>query len=53
MEVKFSRDAKFATHTNDLNPETAAGQHLDAVEYLQMLLDQGMAGSFDAVWSGT
>lgn len=44
----FARDAKFATHTNDLSPEFDVDHHMDAVEYLQMLLDDGMESQFDA-----
>lgn len=33
----FSRNKRWATHTNDLNPETAAEHHLDAEEFLTTL----------------
>lgn len=33
----FARDKRWATHTNDLNPKTAAEHHLDAEEFLRML----------------
>jgi len=34
----FARDKRWATHTNDLNQNTAAEYHLDACEFLQLLL---------------
>ena len=36
----FARNKRWATHTNDLNPETAAEYHCDAFEFLQMLFEQ-------------
>lgn len=33
----FARNKRWATHTNDLNPETTAEHHMDAVEFLRML----------------
>lgn len=33
----FSRDKKWATHTNDLNPATQAEYHMDAESFLLML----------------
>ncbi len=33
----FARNNKWATHTNDLNPETAATHHMDAADFLEML----------------
>lgn len=33
----FSRNKRWATHTNDLNPETAAEHHLDAEAFLQLI----------------
>ena len=33
----FARNKRWATHTNDLNPETAAEYHMSALEFLQML----------------
>jgi len=44
----FARDSKWATHANDLSPEYNTKFHMDAVEYLQMLLDDGMKGIFEA-----
>lgn len=37
----FARDKRWATHTNDLNPKTAAEHHLDAEAFLVMLADVG------------
>jgi hypothetical protein len=36
----FSRNKRWATYTNDLNPETAAEYHMDACDFLAMLLTQ-------------
>ena len=33
----FSRNKRWATYTNDLNPTTEAEYHMDAVEFLEML----------------
>lgn len=33
----FARNKRWATHTNDLNPETQAEHHMDALEFLCML----------------
>lgn len=33
----FSRNKRWATYTNDLNPRTGAEYHLDAVAFLEML----------------
>jgi hypothetical protein len=38
----FARNKRWATHTNDLNPETDAEHHMDAVDFLRMLADQGV-----------
>lgn len=35
----FARDKNWATYTNDLNPTTAAQYHLDAFDFLRMLVD--------------
>jgi hypothetical protein len=43
----FSRNACLATHTNDLNPTTAARWHMHAPEFCGMLLEQGVVA--DAV----
>jgi hypothetical protein len=36
----FARNKRWATYTNDLNPETAADSHMDAELFLQGLLDK-------------
>ncbi len=36
----FARNKKWATHTNDLSPETEAGHHMDAQAFLVMLHSQ-------------
>lgn len=33
----FARNKKWATYTNDLNPETKADHHMEAVDFLKML----------------
>lgn len=38
----FARDTGLATYTNDLNPETTAQYHMDAVEFLDMLVQKGV-----------
>lgn len=38
----FSRNKRWATHTNDLNPATAAEHHMDAEAFLTRLADQGV-----------
>ena len=37
----FARNKRWATHTNDLNPQTEAEHHMDAVCFLNMLADGG------------
>ena len=34
----FSRDKRWATYTNDLNPKTAADSHMDATDFLSSWL---------------
>lgn len=34
----FARNKRWATYTNDLNPDTAAEFHLDALEFLKQLI---------------
>jgi len=43
----FAGNSTFANYTNDLNPDFDTANNMDAVEYLQMLLDDGMEGKFD------
>ncbi len=33
----FARNKRWATYTNDLNPDTKAEMNMDAVEYLEMM----------------
>jgi hypothetical protein len=50
----FARNKRWATHTNDINPETAAEHHMDAAEFLSMLVAGGVAadvGLFDPPYS--
>lgn len=43
----FARNNQWATYTNDINPETSAGYHMDAVEFLEQMNRPSMAGKFD------
>lgn len=38
----FARNKRWATHTNDLNPDTQAEHHLEALEFLAMLRGQSV-----------
>ena len=38
----FSRNKRWATHTNDLNPQTRAQHHMDAEKFLRMLAAKGV-----------
>src|SRR5689334_12284755 len=38
----FARNKRWATFTNDLNPETAAESHLDSAEFLESLASAGV-----------
>lgn len=38
----FARNKRWATHTNDLNPQTSAEYHMHALEFLTMLHDKGI-----------
>lgn len=38
----FARNKRWATYTNDLNPETAADHHLKARDFLCLLIEQGI-----------
>ena len=38
----FSRNKRWATHTNDLNPSTKAEHHMDALSFLKMLYSSGV-----------
>ena len=38
----YARNKRWATHTNDLNPNTLAEHHMDAIEFLKMLKANGV-----------
>lgn len=38
----FSRNKRWTTYTNDLNPNTAAEHHMDAEDFLMMLASKGI-----------
>jgi len=38
----FARNKDWATYTNDVNPETSAQHHMDAVDYLEFLSSYGV-----------
>lgn len=38
----FARNKRWATYTNDLNPDTAADNHLDVLEFLRLLETQNV-----------
>ena len=38
----FARNKRLATFTNDLNPETAADYHLEALEFLKLMKSKGI-----------
>lgn len=38
----FARDNRWATHTNDLNPNTSAEHHMDATDFLNKIADDGV-----------
>ena len=38
----FARNKRWATYTNDLNPNTGAEYHLDAEDFLKLLVDKGV-----------
>lgn len=50
----FARNKRWATYTNDLNPETAAEYHMEALEFLVMLQKRGIQANlviFDPPYS--
>lgn len=52
----FARNKRWATYTNDLNPETEAEYHLPAHEFLKLLQDKGVQADlvlFDPPYSVT
>ena len=38
----FARNKRWATHTNDLNPETAAEHHMDSIAFLEKMVADGV-----------
>jgi uncharacterized protein YneF (UPF0154 family) len=38
----FARNKRWATYTNDLNPDTKAEYHMDALEFLKMLAEKNV-----------
>jgi 23S rRNA G2069 N7-methylase RlmK/C1962 C5-methylase RlmI len=38
----FARNKRWATYTNDLNPDTQAERHLDAEDFLKAMADEGV-----------
>lgn len=38
----FARNSKLAHHTNDINPKTTADFHMDVLDFLEMLLKDGV-----------
>lgn len=50
----FARNKRWATHTNDLNPETSAEHHMDAEEFLKLMKSNGVTADlvlFDPPYS--
>jgi hypothetical protein len=50
----FARNSRLATYRNDLNPDTAAPYHMDALEFLQKLKQDGVVADlviFDPPYS--
>lgn len=45
----FARNKRWATHTNDLNPETRAEHHMDAEAFLKMLGSERELTSADLI----
>jgi hypothetical protein len=45
----FARNKRWATHTNDLSPETEAEYHLESIEFLQLMLTRGIKADL-AIW---
>jgi hypothetical protein len=45
----FARNKRWATHTNDLNPETAADFHMEALEFIEALCARGIKADL-AIW---
>lgn len=52
----FARNNLWATYTNDLNPETNAEYHMEAADFVNMLVDKGITADlaiFDPPYSLT
>lgn len=52
----FARNRRWATYTNDLNPETKAEYHMDAADFCEMLVAKGIRADliiFDPPYSPT
>ncbi len=50
----FARNKRWATHTNDLNPNTRAEHHMEARDFLRMLVSKGVSADlviFDPPYS--
>lgn len=50
----FARNKRWATHTNDLNPNTLAERHLDVLDFLNALIAEGVSSDlvvFDPPYS--
>lgn len=50
----FARNKRWATHTNDINPNTEAEHHMEAREFMGMLVAQGVVADlviFDPPYS--
>lgn len=50
----FARNKRWATHTNDINPSTAAEHHMEARDFLQLMVKNGVAADliiFDPPYS--
>lgn len=43
----FARNNAWATYTNDINPQTSAGYHMDAAAFLKLMTSLGMSGQVD------
>jgi hypothetical protein len=52
----FARNKRWATYTNDLNPDTQAEYHMDALDFIKMLAEKGVKADliiFDPPYSLT
>ena len=50
----FARNARLATYTNDLSPDTSAEFHMDAEEFLKLMAERGVSADlvlFDPPYS--